>query len=95
MFPNTAVQKEQMIKLYQNIDDFLYGMNRNIIDIEKAYKMVRDAPDSESDPIINVLRAYFVDKHSELSCYKSIKVQKNQRKVNKLYRKAVNLNIIK
>ena len=42
-------------------DEYLYGMNRQKIDMEKAYDIISDAPNSESNAVINVWKARFAD----------------------------------
>jgi len=73
------------------LDEYLYGMNRRKIDREKAYGIVIDTPDSESNPVTNVWKAMLAD--PQLPGYKSSRVEKNQWRANELYRKAVDLNI--
>jgi len=60
-------------------DEYLYGMNRKKIDMEKAYEMIIDAPDSESNAILNVWKGHFAD--PGLLFYKSSRVEKNQSRV--------------
>jgi len=60
-------------------DEYLYGMNRKKINIEKAYEMIIDAPDSESNAILNVWKGRFAD--AGLPFYKWSRVEKNQSRV--------------
>ena len=91
MFLKTAVPMERMIIIYQKIDEYVNGMNRKKIDMEKAYEMIIDAPDSGSNAIMNIWKAYFAD--PQLPRYKSISVEKSETRANAFYRKAVVLNI--
>jgi len=59
--------------------------------MEKAYKIFIDAPHSESNSILNFWKVRPAD--PRLSDYISRRVEKNRRRVNELYRKAVDLNI--
>ena len=52
------------------------GMNRKKIDVEKAYDLIIDAHDSDSNPLILYWKALFVD--PEYSCYKSNRVEKRR-----------------
>ena len=61
------------------LDEYLYGMNRKKIDMEKAYEMIIDAPDSESNAILNVWKGRFAD--AGLPFYKWSRVEKNQSRV--------------
>ena len=81
----------RMNKLYQEIEDCVYGMNRREIDMEKAYEMVIDAPNSESDPILNVWKAFFM--HPMITDYELNKVEINEKVANELLEKAVDLNL--
>ena len=91
MFLNTAAPRDQINDLYQKIDEYLNGLNVKKIDMEKAYEMIIDAPDSESDPVLNCWNAFFAD--PRLTRYKSRRVEKNERRANELYRKAMDINI--
>jgi len=52
---NNYVYEIRMIEL----DEYLLGMNRKEIDMEKAYDIISDAPNSESNAIINVWKRSF------------------------------------
>ena len=91
MFLNTAAPRGQINDLYQKIDEYLYGMNEKKIDMEKAYEIIIDAPNLESDTILICWNARFAD--PRLWGYKSSRVVKNERRANELYRKAVDINI--
>jgi len=66
---SSSVPREGMNELYQKIDKdvyemrmielhgYLYGMNRQKIDWEKAYDIIIDAPDSEYNPVTNFWKA--------------------------------------
>ncbi len=84
---NNYVYEIQMIEL----DEYLYGMNRKKIDVEKAYDIIIDAPNSESNAILNVWKGRVAD--PGLSFYKSIRIEKNKSRANAFYRKAVDLDI--
>ncbi len=71
---NDLYQKDLYLKdLYQKINKYayeirmmelygyLYGMNRQKIDKEKAYDIIIDAHDSHSNPLILYWKALFVD----------------------------------
>jgi len=93
MFGNPAVPRERVSDLYQKIDEYLFGMNRRVIDHEKAYETISDAPNSESIAILNYWKGCFADPVLELSFYKSSRVKENQSRANEFYRKAVELDI--
>jgi len=98
-----AALKEGMSDLYQKIDKYLYemrmielegylyGMNRQKIDEEKAYDIIIDAHDSEWNPVTNVWKARLAD--PEFPCFKSSRVEKNESIANAFCRRAVDLNI--
>ena len=46
---NNYVYEIQMIEL----DEYMLGMNKREIDVEKAYETISDAPNSESNAILN------------------------------------------
>ncbi len=73
------------------LDEYLYGMNRKKIDMEKAYDIISDAPNSESNPIINFWKGRFAD--PLLSFCKSTRVEFNRSRANEFYLKALDLNI--
>ncbi len=99
----SAARTEGMNDLYQKIykyvyeirmielDEYLYGMNRQKVDKEKAYDIIIDAHDSECNPVTNVWKARLAD--PDLPGYKSSRVEKNESRANELYRMAVDLNI--
>jgi len=91
MFVNPAVPRERVNDLYQKIDEYLNGMNRKKIDMEKAYETIIDAPNSESNAILNVWKGFFAD--PKWLCYKTSRVGKNKSRANAFYRKAVDLDI--
>ncbi len=72
-------------------DEYLYGMNSQKIDEEKAYDIICDAPNSESNAVINFLKASFADL-LYLSC-KSSRVEENQSISKAFYQKALELDI--
>jgi len=82
---------DQQNELYNNIEEFVFGMNEKVTNMEKAYKMVICAPASESDPILNLWKARFLD--PDHSFNKRSEIEKSRSKANELYRKAVDLNI--
>ena len=84
---NKYVYEMQMIE----IDEYLHGMNRRKIDMEKAYKMIIDFPDSEYNPVMNAWKGHFAD--PELPCYESFWVEANESEANEFYRMAVDLDI--
>ena len=98
-----AALKEGMSDLYQKIDKYLYemrmielygylyGMNRQKIDEEKAYGLIIDAHDFEWNPVTNVWKARLAD--PEFPFFKSSRVEKNESIANAFYRRAVDLNI--
>ena len=45
------------------LDEYLYGMNRKKIDMEKAYDIVIDTPDSESNAVLSFWKGCFADPH--------------------------------
>ena len=55
---NHYVYEIRMIEL----DEYPLGMNRKEIDMEKAYDIISDAPNSESNAIINVWKGCFADR---------------------------------
>jgi len=61
MFLNPPMPRERAYVIYQKIDEYLYGMNRRKIDMEKAYEMIIGAPDSESNTIMNIWKGRFAD----------------------------------
>ena len=91
MFPKPPAPGERMNDYYQKIDEYLYGMNRRKIDVEKAYKMIINAQDFESNPVMNFWKARFAD--PQVSFYESITFEKNGKRANELYQKALNLDI--
>ena len=100
----SAAPREGMNDLYQKInryvyeirmmelDEYLHGMNRKKIDKEKAYDIIINAHDSDSNPLMLYWKARLADPHS-LPYYISTRVEKNERRANDLYRRAVDLNI--
>ena len=100
---NSAVLREEMNELYQKInnyvyeiqiielDEYLYGMNRKRIDMEKAYDIISNNPNSESNAIMIFWNGCFTD--PGLSFYKSSRVEKKESRANAFYRKAVDLDI--
>jgi len=70
---NSAVLREEMNELYQKInnyvyeiqiielDEYLYGMNRKRIDMEKAYDIISNNPNSESNAIMIFWNGCFAD----------------------------------
>ncbi len=72
-------------------DEYLYGMNRQKIDMEKAYDIISDAPNSESNAIMNFWKGRFAD--TRYSFYISSRVELNRSRANAFYRKAVDLDI--
>ena len=99
----SAVLREEMNELYQKInnyvyeiqiielDEYLYGMNRKRIDMEKAYDIISNNPNSESNAIMIFWNGCFAD--PGLSFYKSSRVEKKESRANAFYRKAVDLDI--
>lgn len=82
---------DQQNELYNNIEDFVFGMNENITNMEKAHEMVICAPASKSDPILNLWKARFLDPDN---CYYKLSgVEESRSKANEFYRTAVDLNI--
>ena len=87
----------QKIKKYayeirmMELDEYLYGMNKKKIDNEKAYNIIIDAPDSESNPSILFWNAVLADPREPY--YKSPRVEKNESKANAFYHWAVDLDI--
>jgi len=86
---NTTIYQKD--KLYNNIEKFTFRMNEKATNMEKVYEMVICTPDSQSDPIINLWKARFLD--PDQFYYKWSGVEKNRSKANELYQKAVDLNI--
>jgi len=98
----SAAPREGMNDLYQQIykyvydirmiefEEYIYGMNRKKIDREKAYKMIIEAPDSESNPLILFWKARLVDPDC---IYRSSRVEKNFTRAIALYEMAVDLDI--
>ena len=73
------------------LDECLYGMNRTKIDKEKAYDIIIDAHDSESNPLILFWKARLTDP-KYWGC-KSSRVEKNKSRATALYEMAVELDI--
>ena len=73
------------------LDEYLYGMNRKKIHKEKAYDIIIDAPDSESNPVTNFWKARLADPYFQR--HRSIRVVKNKSRASALYEKAVYSNI--
>ena len=84
---NQYVYETRMIE----IDEYLHGLNRRKIDMDKAYIMIINAPGSESNAVMNVWKGHFAD--PELPRYKSFWVEENESEANEFYRMAVDLNI--
>ena len=70
------------------LDEYLYGMNSQKIDEEKAYDLITN---SESNAIMNFWKARFAD--PGYSFYKSSRVEKIQLRANVFYQKALELDI--
>ena len=99
----SAAPREEMNELYQKInnyvyeirmielDEYLHGMNRKKIDMEKAYELIIDAPDSECNAVLNFWKGHFAD--PGLEYFKSSRVEENESKAKAFYRKAVELDI--
>ena len=87
----------QKIKKYayeirmMELDEYLYGMNRKKIHKEKAYDIIIDAPDSESNPATNFWKARLADPYVQR--YQSRRVQENESRASALYEKVVHSNI--
>jgi len=81
---NHYVYEIRMIEL----DEYLYGMNRKKIGMEKAYDIIIN---SESNAVLNFWKGCFAD--PGFSFYKSSRVEKNQNRAKAFYRKAVDLDI--
>jgi len=81
------VYEIQMIEL----DEYLFGMNRRKIDTEKAYKLIIDAPDSESNAIFNIWKGRLSD--PRYSFNKSNRVEKDGSRAEAFYQKALDLDI--
>ena len=45
------------------LDEYLWGMNRKKIDMEKAYDIVIDTPDSESNAVLSFWKGRLADPH--------------------------------
>ena len=73
------------------IDEYLHGMNRKEIEVEKAFEIIINAPDCESNAIMNVWKGRLADPN--LPDYKSSRVEKNESRAHEYYRKAVDLDI--
>ena len=87
---NKYVYEIQMMEL----EEYLYGMNRKNIDDEKAYDIIINAPDSDSNPLMLYWKARFADpKYPQMSNHISCRVEKNKSKAIALYKMAVELNI--
>ncbi len=84
---NNYVYELRMIEL----DLYLYGLNSQKIDMEKAYDIISDAPHSESYAIMNFWKGCFAD--PGLWVYKCSRVEKNESRANKFYRNALDLDI--
>jgi len=82
---NNYVYEIRMIEL----DEYLYGMNRKKIDMEKAYDIITN---SESNAIINFWKGGFAD--PGYSSCKSSRAEKNESRANVFYRKGVELDIV-
>ena len=81
------VYEMQMIE----VDEYLHGMSRRKIDMDKAYEMIIDSADSESNAVMNAWKGNFAD--PELPRYESFWVEENENKANEFYRMAVDLDI--
>mmetsp|Transcript_6747 Transcript_6747/g.8803 ORF Transcript_6747/g.8803 Transcript_6747/m.8803 type:complete len:168 (+) Transcript_6747:89-592(+) len=88
-----VVPRERVNELYQKIDEYVYGMNRREIDMEKAYETISTAPNSESNAIMNFWKGRYADARPWFSSYKSSRVEKNQNRAIAFYRKALDLDI--
>ncbi len=84
---NKYVYDIQMIEL----DEYLHGMNRRKIDMDKAYIMIINAPGSQSNAVMNAWKGHFAD--PELPRYESFWVEENESEANEFYRMAVDLDI--
>jgi len=71
---NKYVYQIRMMEL----DEYLYGMNRKKIDMEKACDIIIDAHDADSNPMILFWKAVLADPQwdPKLSDYKSSRVEK-------------------
>jgi len=99
----SAVLRGKMNELYQKIinyvyeirtieiDEYLYGLNRKKINMEKAYDIISDVPNSESNAIINFWKGRFTD--PGFVRFKSSRVEENETRAILFYRKAVELDI--
>ena len=83
---NKYVIEMRMVEL----DEYLHGMNRRKIDMDKAYEMIIDCPDSECNPVMNAWKGHFADPESR---YESFCVEENESKANEFYQMAVDLDI--
>ena len=72
------------------IDEYFYGMNRKEIDVEKAYEVISNVPDCESNAVLNVWKGRLAD--PQLQFYVSSRVEKNESRAIAFYRKAVDLH---
>ena len=86
---NTTIYQKD--KLYNDIEKLAFRMNEKETDMEKVYEMVICTPDSQSDPIMNIWKARFMD--PDQFYYKWSGIEKNRPKANELYQKAIDLNI--
>ncbi len=84
---NKYVYEIRMMEL----DEYLYGMNRQKINKEKAYDIIIDTPDSDSNSLIIFWKAIFVDPRNWDS--KSSQVEKNESRATALYKMAMDLDI--
>ena len=73
------------------LDEYLYGMNRKKIDMEKAYDIVIDTPDSESNAVLSFWKGRLADPHCWR--YQSSRIEKNRSRATALYQRAVDLDI--
>ncbi len=96
----SAAQIEEMNELYQKInyyvyeirmielDEYLYGMNRKKIDIEKAYDIITNC---ESNAIMNFWKGHYADRRYPF--FKPREGKYNRSRAIAFYRKAEELDI--
>ncbi len=76
------------------LDESLYGMNRTKIDKEKAYDIIVDTTDSDSNPLILFWKAAFVDPYCEhCNRFELSRFEENESRAIALYEMTVDSNI--
>ena len=73
------------------LDEYFYGMNRKKIDIKKAYEIIIDTPDSESNAVLSFWKSCIADPYCPH--YQSSRIEKNESRATVLYQRAVDLDI--